>query len=382
VPPGESLALLWELGELPFHVGPKPEPSNGSLPARLPFRVGFDTRSGRLVQMPDAQVRTALESAYRQGSQIGTPLSETGMGQAGLAEFLAFVERALGDERLNGLSVLEIGSGGGAMLRALHARGARVIGVEPGAGADPELPVPVLREPFSPDLFDAPFDLIIHHGVAEHVPDPAAFMTGQLSLLAEDGLIVFAVPDCAAPLEHGDISMLVHEHWSYFTEDTLHALASVVGADVIDTTRATTVGARYSAWAAADAASDPAPATPNWFVTRAAANLERLRAYGADLRSTQAPLGIYCPGRFINYQALLADDLPPLRYFDDDPLLEGRFYPPSPIPIESRAGLLAQPPAHLLIVSWTYGEQIARSLRTDGGLDGVQIQTIAGLLGA
>jgi SAM-dependent methyltransferase len=242
----------------------------------------------------------------------------------------------------------------------------------------------VHREPFAPELFDDPFDLIVHHGVLEHVPDPVSFMSGQLSLLAPGGAIAFSVPDCATALAHGDISILVHEHWSYLTERTLEAVAALGGARVVSSEPAGVAGARHSVWARADGPLGPAspPPDPRSFVARAAGNLERIRDHLRDLRERGARVGIFCPGRFINYESLLADSLPPLRYFDDDPLLAGLFYPPSRVQIEPRAGLLADPPTHLIIVSWTFGAEILRSLRSERSLDHVDIQTIADLLPA
>ena len=280
-----QLEQVWDLGELPFHVGAMTQPSNGPLPDRLPFRVGVDARSGLLVQMPDGAVEKALERAYRAGSAIGTPLAESGLGLRCRDDFLAFIERAVGAERLDGLSVLEIGSGGGAVLRALQRRGATVTGVEPGAKADPDAPFRVLAEPFRRDLFADSFDLIVHYGVTEHVGDPVDFMADQLSLLRPEGLIIFSVPDCEVPLAQGDISILVHEHWSYFTEATLAALAAQAGARVLRVEPAGVAGARYSAWAHGGAPGAPAGAGSAAFVPRATINLERLGAFAQRLRA-------------------------------------------------------------------------------------------------
>jgi hypothetical protein len=108
------------------------------------------------------------------------------------------------------------------------------------------------------------------------------------------------------------------------------------------------------------------------------ANLDSMRDYVAGAAGS---LGIFCPGRFINYAALLRDGLPPHRYFDDDPRLEGRFYPPSAVPIESRAALLADPVDHVLVASWSFGRQIAESLRLQPALSAAEIVTLADLLG-
>lgn len=371
------LSSLHDLGALPFHVGARPEPSNAGLPDEQRFVVGVDERANLLVQMPDAGVEALLERAYRIGSQIGTPLAESGLGKRCRDDFLGFILSTAGRDRLDGLSVLEIGSGGGALLRELARCGADVIGVEPGATGPAEDGIPVIAEPFRVERFDRRFDAIVHYGVLEHVPDPIAFARDQLAVLADDGFIAFSVPDCSLPLTHGDISMLVHEHWSYFTETSLAAVAALAGAEVDAARPAGVAGAYYSAWSRGAEREVPRDGTAAGFAERAQVNLDRMREHIAGIGGS---LGIFCPGRFINYAALLRDDLPPHRYFDDDPLLEGRFYPPSAVPIESRAALLAHPVDHVIVASWAFGRQIAASLREAPALARAEIVTIADLL--
>jgi hypothetical protein len=43
------------------------------------------------------------------------------------------------------------------------------------------------------------------------------------------GLLVFSVPDCTRSIEHGDISMCIHEHLNYFTERSLQRLVEGAG---------------------------------------------------------------------------------------------------------------------------------------------------------
>lgn len=373
------LTPLHDLGTLPFHVGASAAPSNDELPDELGFILGVDARTDLLVQMPDADVEALLEHAYRIGSQIGTPLAATGLGRRCLDDFLGFVLATASRDRLDGLSVLEIGSGSGALLRELARCGADVIGVEPGAAEPAVDGTPVIAEPFRAELFDRRFDAIVHYGVLEHVPDPVAFARDQLQVLADDGFIAFSVPDCSLPLTHGDISMLVHEHWSYFTESSLDAVAALAGANVDQSRPAGVAGAYYSAWSRGAERAVRHDNTAAAFAAQSQANVERMRAHVAGVDGS---LGIFCPGRFINYAALLREDLPPHRYFDDDPLLEGRFYPPSPVPIEPRAALLADPVDHLIIASWSFGRQIADSLQAEPALEGAEIVTLAELFRA
>lgn len=373
-----ELTLVHDLGELPFHVGSRAGPSNGDLPDRLPFALGIDATADLLVQMPDPSVERALDAAYRLGSQIGTPLADTGLGRRCLDDFLGFALEMLDAERLDGRSILEIGSGGGALLRALAERGADVIGVEPGA-RDDDSPVPVIAEPFRPDLFDRRFDAIVHYGVLEHISDPVGFVRDQLQLLADGGMLLFSVPDCSVAIAHGDISMLVHEHWSYFTDESLSAVAARAGANVAVARRAGVGGALYGAWTADATGDGTGGRSAADFTTRARTNLERLGEHVAAIRAAGATLGVFCPGRFLNYEALLGDRVPPLRYFDDDPLLEGRYYPPSPVPIEPRSALIAEPVEQLLVASWTFGADIAAALRAEPRLANTEIATISDL---
>lgn len=369
---------IYALGELPFQFGSRAEPTNGELADRLPFTLGVDADADLLVQMPDPAVESALEHAYRLGAPIGTPLAEDGLGRRCLDDFLAFVLETLGSERLDGRSILEIGCGEGALLRALAERGADVVGVDPGAGEQAD--ARVIAEPFRPALFDRRFDAIIHYAVLEHIADPVASIRDQLGLLADGGSLVFSVPDCSLPVTHGDISMLIHEHWSYFTGESLAAVAALAGAEVVAARPTTVAGAYYSAWRRGAARPGPGGRPVRDFVARARGNLERIGEYLQRLQAARTTLGVFIPARFVNYQELLLGRLPRLRYFDDDPFLAGRYYPPSSAPVESRASLLADPVSHLLIASWSYGAQIAASLRAEPRLADTAIVTIADLL--
>ena len=94
------------------------------------------------------------------------------------------------------------------------------------------------------------------------------------------------------------------------------------------------------------------------FGTRAAA----LRAqFQRSVQKAQSSgtVGIYCPGRALN---LLSLDGPAVRFFDDAPWIHGRFYPPFPYPVESRAALIASPPDTVFVMSRTFGDRLCREL--------------------
>jgi 2-polyprenyl-3-methyl-5-hydroxy-6-metoxy-1,4-benzoquinol methylase len=378
--PPRQLRPLWDLGELPFHIGTREEPTNGGPPDLLPFALGVDEETGALAQLPRPEVSAALEEAYKEGSQIGTPLSPAGLGKPGLDEFLAFLTDAAGGS-FEGVRVLEIGSGAGAVLDALSERGADVIGVEPDEQKAATSTVPVIPEPFTRELLgERRFDLITNYGVLEHVEEPRVFVADQLALLEPQGVMAFSVPNCRDYLAHGDISMLVHEHWSYFDPDSLAAQADAAGAEIVETRRGHAAGTQYSVWRPGGTGQMKPKDTAETFVERGRESVERLRAYLLETRERGLTLGVFAASRFFNYQQLLRDVCPPLRYFDDDPKHQGRYYPPFPIQVEPRASLVSRPVDRLLIMSWTFGDRLSAELSDEPALAGTEIATIADLL--
>jgi len=108
-----------------------------------------------------------------------------------------------------GVRVLEIGCGGGGLLRMLHERGASVVGIDAlnvalnlarrrdvalqrlyvvQIGADITLP-----------FRDASFDAIIGQHVVEHLPDVSAALREWKRLLKPNGRIALATPNARYP---------------------------------------------------------------------------------------------------------------------------------------------------------------------------------------
>jgi SAM-dependent methyltransferase len=353
----------------------------------MPFALGVDEDTGVLLQMPNARVSDLLSVVYDEGYQLGTPLANDGLGHRYLEDFLEFIADALGERLARGL-VLEIGCGGGALLEALSRRATQVVGIEPGASAVAEARrrgLNVIQAPFSADAFEERFDLVVHYAVLEHIEDPASFLLEQLQLLAPGGAIALSVPDCTAALATGDISPFIHEHWSYFTHSSFVRLARAAGARVARLRRARVGGAIHALLEPAadgDALPEvtPEPVDADAFVPRARDNMRRLECLTARIAEQGGTLGLYPGGRFINYHALLERHLPASRYFDDDPRLEGLYYPSIPVGVESRASLLSEPVDELLITSWSFGAELARQLGRHDALRGTVIRTIGEVL--
>src|SRR5208283_1802424 len=53
------------------------------------------------------------------------------------------------------------------------------------------------------------------------ITSPGQFLKEVSKYLNPNGKIVISVPNCEQYIKAGDISFILHEHWSYFTPDTL-----------------------------------------------------------------------------------------------------------------------------------------------------------------
>lgn len=369
--------MIWEIGLLPFMWGELPTPTNGpDLPDALPFTLSFDEQTGRIYQVEREEVDEALTVAYEKGSKISGMMDSVGLGRRYAEDFIAYLQRSIGQKRLDGMRVLEIGCGKGYLLFALEQLGASCIGIEPGVhGQDgaKEYGVRIVRDEFPSNQIEGKFDLIILYAVLEHVSQPVEFLAAIKNAMTPDGRIVLSVPDCGPYIRTGDISMLIHEHWSYFTKRTLEAMLLMAGMKSVEIT-ASGFGGSLNATAKIDFNSRtkgmdiPVPIKGlredfKTFVTKGKESIRRVEAFVKDQRALEQTLAFYVPGRVVNSLTLSGVDLSHCRFVDDNEVLHGRFYPGINISIESRQELLARPTETIIIFSRSFGEKIANEIR-------------------
>lgn len=367
---------LWRTEALPLTVGCADSPHNpAGLPDTFPFTLAFDRRLGLLVQMPEPGLEALLDRAYAAGSLLGTAMDDTPLGRGYAEDFLRFVAQ-FGEIR--GRRALEIGAGRGYFLRLMADAGADAIGIEPGMQNAPHwqrFGVHVVTDSFpSPKLADK-FDLIVGYAVIEHVIDMESFLAAVRRQLRPDGRVIFSVPNSAAHIASGDPSMLLHEHFSYFTEGSLRRTLEANGMAVIGLARAGFGGALYVAARHGKAVVDGGPAASELAqardfgkkLGRLQANVRRLLG---DIRAAGKRVGIYCPARAL----ALLESGDAVRFFDDDPELHGRFYPPFGCPVEPRGALLDDPVDELWIMSRTFGPKLRDQLSGESALRGCRIR--------
>jgi SAM-dependent methyltransferase len=367
---------LCHIEDLPFTVAPSRTPHNPlDLPDVLPFDLCLNRELGLLEQPPNPTVMQHLETAYRAASTIGSAMDDTGLGRLYADDFVSYMTEVcdITDRR-----ILEIGAGRGYLVRRLTDLGGNAIGIEPGldnASHWRRHRVNVIAEYFPSPQAPGPFDVIVAHGVLEHVPTPKSFLAEVQAHLAPCGHFLAAVPDCTEPVASGDPSMLVHEHFSYFTEGSLRRALEANGLRVTDLRKAGFGGALHVAATPGKTGAGCLPAATELAEARAFGDkLRRLRArFQSRLDATRAAgkrVGIYCPARAL----ALLDSAAGIRFFDDDPELHGKFYPPFGSPVEPRSALLGDPVDELWIMSRTFGPKLREQLRREPALRGCRIR--------
>jgi len=376
---------MLELEHFPFSVGISNTPNNGTdIPDVFPFKLLADLETGLIMQKGSPRLEEQLKNAYEKGSLLGTAMDDTDIGRGYALDFIKFIEGHM--DLSCAPTILEFGAGRGYLLYLLKERGATVVGLEPGKQNQhywDKYDVPVHCDFFPSSKVEGDFDAIISYAVIEHIEDLSPFFEKcKKQLTPEKGMVIFAVPDTEEAIQHGDPSMLLHEHYNYFTRNSLNRLLSLNGLEPVTVAKSNYGGAIYISARPTQDTTSVRMACP---LTDSEKDL--IQNYGSTviaarkrlqdkLTHIDGTIGIYCPARALG---LLPLDMPlkNVRFFDDDPDLLGKYYPPFPVAVENRHMLQKAPVDELWIMSWTFGEKLKTQLQSDPNLKETRLLTIS-----
>ncbi len=338
----------WEVGILPFFYKHQNSPSNVKFPDKLPFTL-YEDWAGLLRRTP--QSLDIIKEAYEEGSELSGLMDHSGIGKEYAKRFINFMLENLGDGFFFEKTVLEIGCGTGYLLSRLKDFGANVLGVEPG-NFNQIYRVPIVKDFFPSEHIKQKFNVVIAFCVLEHVEDIHKFLLGVKEILEPTGKFILAVEDEEPYIQAGDMSILFHEHLSYFTKDSLSRCLIGDGFDNVRVYQEKSHAILYSF-------CDPTGSYIQSFREKSERAIERFRKVLLD--NTGKKIGIYIPGRAINMLEVIGS--PDLRFFDDNPKLHNKFLPGFNNPIEDRNDLLRDPPDIIFIMSYSFGDKIAQELK-------------------
>lgn len=365
------------LERLPFSIGAFSEPANPqNLPNTFPLHIRLNETVGLFSQENTPELSAILRKAYDWGSTVGNAMDDSELGKKYCDDFLSFITQFVSPPA----RILEIGAGRGFLTHRLLEKGFRVTALEPGntqATYWKKYGVEIIPDYFPSPKVGGKFDAIVFYGVLEHIDNYTDFLRQVVSQLEPAGSILLSVPDCRPEIESGDPSMLLHEHYHYFTSTSLRRMLQYAGLTVKIVPslygRALYACATISDNPRVDEIAGDEMSLLRQYpdkVKRLSNNIQKRLA--VDLG--KGDLGIYCPARAL---ALLPYDAS-IRFFDDSPDLHGKYYPPFPIAIENRDDLFAAPPKTLWIMSRTFGERLKNAIRDF--ISGAEIVLLSDLL--
>lgn len=211
----ESLPVYWRVKK-------KTTISHSKIPEKLDISISTDPKTGAISQDLNKSLKTTLLNIYAEDENIGYLREDNKLAVGYHVDLSNFIKKNLKHFRVT--NILEIGCGGCTVLEELKNMDYKVTGLDPSpfaAKCAEERNIPLIQDFFKPELIDKDYDLVFFSDVLEHVFDPVEFLENLSKSLNNDSIIIIAVPDATSESISGDYSMLMHQHISYFTEDTL-----------------------------------------------------------------------------------------------------------------------------------------------------------------
>ncbi len=365
-----SLSFYWRM------VNPTAAPEASDLPEFLPFGFAYDRELRLVRQIRNDQVEAALRQTYLMNHNIGYMQLGHALAERYGQDFLRFFDQVNTRAPAPIRSILDIGCGGCYLLHEFQKRGLEVYGVDPSPTAARQgaaLGIPITVGFYPVEHPYGQMDAVVSSGVLEHVPNPVEFLWAQHRELQDDGLLLLATPDSEPSIALGDLSMVLHQHLSYFDEESLRCVLAAAGFEIVLLSRA-----HYGAslYCAARKAKRPPDGTvvptvyhgPDTkfarFKARCKAGLARMEAYLRPLlANSSAEVGFYVPLRALPYLSRLGI-FTGFRFFDDDPGVHGQYFDGfRTVPVENYDDLQRRPVTHMIIMSLPHAPVIGRKLR-------------------
>ena len=303
------------------------------------------------------------------------------------------VAMAVDRSRLTATShIVEIASNDGYLLQYFVARGIPVLGIEPAANvaaAAHQRGIPTLVRFFGEGLakqlvaHGTQAHLVVGNNVLAHVPRLNDFVRGLKILLKPHGVLTLEFPHLLRLLAEKQFDTIYHEHFSYFSLGTVHAVLAAHGLSLFDVEEWPTHGGSLRIYAQ----HSEAPAHP--VTPRVAELLEREEAAGLHCVDTYGDLcgggqgdQTPVPGLFRarerapetarllrgpgegQHPAQLPGDTHRFSHYTvhRSPHKQGQFLPGTHIPILPPEVITATKPDYLVILPWNIQAEVRQQM--------------------
>ena len=355
--------------KLPFIYELKYGPNNDDgIPNFLPFNLVIDKRYDLVKQEYNVLVDDNLSKAYKISSILGGNTTEDEIGIGYAKSILEFIKNNFSNIKKS-IKVLDIGCGTGYLLSLLKEKGYDVYGIEPGLQANigiNKYKLPIIIDFFPSTQLNLKFDLIISSLVLEHIVEPEKFLIDIKKCLSKDGTVILGVPNTDPYVASGDISTLFHEHWSYFTTRSFNNFLVNNGAVNLKIEKSNYGGLLYAKFNFNES-SDATQNIPDSNIEESASYFHKIQLATEKLKSffynnKNKTIGIYVPGRAVNF--LISENilLSNVRFFDDNVNTNNHYFPGINILVENFDSLKKKPTDTVLVMSSFFGEQIKNKI--------------------
>lgn len=354
-----------DLGRLQFYYRNTAQyntPAN-IVPDFVDFEIDFDEAHQLIIQKRNKDTLAYLDTIYKESFNVGYLQEGHDLAVKYGTDFIDYITSSISSTNPNAKRISEIGAGGCYILRKLKEEGYEVAAIDPSPIAHDkgrEFGIEVVPEFYPSDNYIPKSDVIIHYDVLEHIEDTQKFLKSNLKELNDNGLVVFAVPDCTDNIKTGDISMFIHQHLNYFDVDSLSNLMKSAGFEVINIVKSNYGGVLYCcAKKSTSQLYDNKQGRSKFdnFTNQVDFNIESVKLFMKEGLSEGNTLGVYIPLRSLAYLSKL-QVFKDFRFFDDDQGIYMKYFDGFEVPIENRHDLIENPVSHLLIMSYAFGDKI------------------------
>lgn len=288
--------------------------------------------------------------------------------------------------------VVEIASNDGYLLRFFRQGGFDVLGVEPAANiaaAAEAAGIPTISRFFGVETARELVAcgrrprFVVANNVVAHVPDLSDFLSGLKILLAPGGTISLEFHHLLSIVQRGQFDTIYHEHFQYFSLESLRSALAAHGMTVVDVDTLPTQGGSLRVYARhlEDVVDEPPPAVVRMLAIEREAGLTEPATYRRlasevfriklDLLSflveaRRAGKAVVCFGAaakgtsLLNYCGVHADLVD--YAVDSSPHKQGLFLPGSRIPIASPDRIAETRPDYVLILPWNLRDEITQQM--------------------
>jgi SAM-dependent methyltransferase len=288
--------------------------------------------------------------------------------------------------------ILDVGSNDGSLLKPFHAKGHRVLGVEPTDIAERALAegIPTLKAFFDAAVASrlktqqGPAKVICATNILAHVDNIGEILDATVDLLAEDGVLICEVQYLFGVLDSLSVDSIYHEHLRYYGLDSLRRHLHRHGLEVFQARHLKTHSGsirvhaarpgRYPVGKSVDEILDqekqrgPLLGQLTAFAGRAHQARESLRAIFRDTVAGKRVFGIGAAPRsaaLLNYVQLDEKDIACVLEVPGSPKI-GKLVPGTAISVVDESLLFQEQPDFAILLSWHIADMLVPKIRDKG----------------